>query len=166
MTAASGHPTPYLAASQNLRPIPVPYSRFQPPRLWTSLQRRAMPAAAPATKSPLLLKLTRTITTLPDQGTYAILALLAMGTGLWFHTFAQGLLRYHGTDVLWCLSGILAFRAIWQTWSHCWIPAVFAIFWELTEALLPNRTFDWIDLTIYLSLFLVSQFRKKTHVFS
>ena len=87
---------------------------------------------------------------------YAFLALfsLALGSILHYNT-SSGILRNHGSDFLWALFGILAFRAIWNHGKYTWVPIIIAILWEFIELRIPRATFDPKDISIYIILMLI-----------
>ena len=90
---------------------------------------------------------------------YAFLALLALALGTLLHYSSVIILRNHGSDLMWALFGILAFRAIWKNWTYTWVPILLALLWEISEQRLPGTTFDPIDLSIYLLLMLALPIR-------
>jgi hypothetical protein len=83
---------------------------------------------------------------------YALLALLALALGSLLHYSTWTILRNHGSDLLWALFGILAFRAIWKNWTYTWVPILLALLWEFSEQRIPGATFDPIDTALYLLL--------------
>jgi hypothetical protein len=92
---------------------------------------------------------------------YFLLSFAALALGILFHEFSAGVLRNHGSDLLWALSGILAFRAIWFHWKYSWVPIFLALLWELAEIWQPNSTFDLVDRALYASLFILFQWLPK-----
>ena len=85
---------------------------------------------------------------------YALLALLTLALGTLLHYSTWTILRNHGSDLLWALFGILAFRAIWNNWTYTWVPILLALLWEFSEQRIPGATFDPIDTALYLLLLL------------
>ena len=85
---------------------------------------------------------------------YALLALLALALGSLLHYSTWTILRNHGSDLMWVLFGILAFRAIWNNWTYTWVPILLALLWEFSEQRIPGATFDPIDTALYLLLLL------------
>ncbi len=83
---------------------------------------------------------------------YALLALLALALGILLHYSTWTILRNHGSDLLWALFGILAFRAIWNNWTYTWVPILLAFLWEFSEQRIPGATFDTIHTALYLLL--------------
>ena len=90
---------------------------------------------------------------------YAYFALLSLAMGTLLHYSSVTILRNHGSDLLWTLFGILAFRAIWKNWTFTWVPILLALFWEISEQRIPGATFDPIDISIYLLLMLALPIR-------
>ena len=89
----------------------------------------------------------------PQQ--YAVMAVFSLALGSILHYTSSGILRNHGSDFLWVLFGILAFRAIWNHGKYTWVPISIALIWEFTEQIIPRATFDLKDISIYLILMLI-----------
>jgi hypothetical protein len=81
--------------------------------------------------------------------------------GILLHYSTWTILRNHGSDLLWALFGILAFRAIWNNWTYTWVPILLALLWEFSEQRIHGATFDPIDISIYLLLMLAFPIRSR-----
>ena len=81
------------------------------------------------------------------------LAFTSLGTGLFGHFYTTGFVRNHLPDVSWLCFGIFLFYRIWGHFRYSHYPLGLALVWEASEFWLRGRTFDLIDIGIYIIVY-------------
>ena len=89
---------------------------------------------------------------LPKKNAF-LFAALSLTVGVLAHFFMSGFVRNHLPDASWLCFGIFLFYGIWGHFKKSHYPFALALVWEVCEVWLHGRTFDPLDIVIYVLIY-------------